>query len=135
MSKPSASFQNLESQPSLVVVASSRHVSRSSAAPFRTGGNRENGEGLQPLLAPSSSVQNPSVLFPAEARDFDGDGLDELLTITTPKTGSGYRGDEMLAAGFDLDRTTLPKNSSGEDALLGCRRPNWLAVPALGRKH
>jgi hypothetical protein len=32
--------------------------------------------------------------YSAEARDFDGDGLDELLTMTTPKVGSGYLGDE-----------------------------------------
>ena len=72
MSKLGASFQNLESQPSLVVVASSRHVSRASAASFQTGGNRVNGEGLQPLLAPFPSVQNPSVLVPAEGRESPG---------------------------------------------------------------
>jgi len=32
--------------------------------------------------------------YSAEARDFDGDGLDEILTMTTPKVGSGYQGDE-----------------------------------------
>jgi hypothetical protein len=32
--------------------------------------------------------------YSAEARDFDGDGLDELLTMTTPKAGGGYLGDD-----------------------------------------